>query len=1497
MPCTRRFLTRVGWGVLLIALSGCPSLSPTLFVQPLAVTFGLADTTTTLRIQNTGGGTLTWQIAEDIPWLSMALADSEDKQASVLGGYTTTELVLVRLFLDRSLLPLGGASGQLTITSTGGTQIIEVSALSAATAQLEVSDTEIDFGAAGEQGVFYVGNTGLAALQWQLAIAVDAPWLTATPASGTIQPGAVPTPVTLRANRGTLAAGSYAGLVSITSNGGNAALTARMQVPSFNVQPLELDFGTLADAFTQAATLTNRGFDPLTLAITVVTDDGSPWLSTNAATVILPSGAPVPLAVTADPAGLAPGSYQGRVQLTATPGGFTREIPVSMNITAVAVTPLSLDFGAISQQAQAPIQLQNLGVQPIPWTASVPATAAAWVSLNSSSGVLQGTANVLVTVNPQALDPGVYETTLTFNFGSDQKTIPVRLARPRPARLRVEPGTIDFGASRVEQLVGIWNDGIGTVNWRIDTSAFPAWLSLTPVNAQGIASGTVSGSQTDAMMVRVDRTQAPAGALNFSHSFSVEASGDSDTPVPMLVKASMPLIPVLFVDAPVDQQGVSYVQLAADEEDATFYIRNDGNGVLFWSVDLSQAPAWLAAFTPSQGSLEPNKQQAVTVLVNRKGLTAPGPNETFQIASNDPNQPLKPFRVEVVVPPVIAIGVIPASLSFGLTVTSGAFAVANMGDPDTELNFQITSNKEWLSVFPDRGRSIGTAAVVKDWQEISVSVDRSLLDGSDAAAILTITETVVEGVTPATIDVSAQAAKLTIETSAPRTRIPSLIRYVLLMRNLRYQALPIPETRLGEVGDLFVIEENKNPIELSESNQMLTSIDRAHTNALILLDYSGSMQEAAHMVSDPDVASAPDPLQRLYEKTISPLIDELPDSYKIGLAVFNERGASPRIIRETPDAPIFSSDKDLIQTRLHTLTVVDNGATVLLPSIEIAATYLLLEDGAFIPFDDADVRALICVTDGRLTTPPGNITQTMQYLYDIRVRLFCIGWGSKVYADPLIRLTKASGGHFYSTRNVPTDAVDDEGVPIRIPVVDTLLDWCVTDTPLPMPDPQDPDYDALYAAYAASFCDQSLPKDLKSQVILSYTALNEESTVTVQGRLTFDDPNDQNSPCIPSQGNISGTFTSTQLDFSEITGDPRLGQISLKTDGIQADGSAVIMARADYIPRNVSQLSFEIFLESPDPLAFDVAQVSKPSGGLIPDWTRSGAAPVYTYTSPGEPLRYGDFGDILVMRVQGATQPFRLRFRVLSPIYSAADPNGKYFIHPDSITVDASPFLATSFPNPFLASIPPAVAENPFVVDLGTGANQAVINMYNLGGSHQPTGIWLSADVRVDSDSRFLTIAPESGFAISTMTPFPFTVTVDRSLDPGVYTGSVIFTYYFMGADPEGIEGTVYIRYEVLPPNLAVDPTTLDFGDATMDLLLSISNTGQSILGWTIDTGLLPGWLQLARSAGALGPNRTDSFFVRVNRAGLPAGAYATAFDVVGDNGDIATVNVSMAVP
>ncbi len=1533
---SRTFMALIAIAAMLSA-SGCPmgGSGPKLSVYPTAFDFQSQGTTNSFELFNTGAGELTWEVGALPSWVHVDPSGT---------GVTTTELTEFTITVDRSTLSNGSHSGEFTITSNGGSQLVTVSLIVVPIPDLDVDLTEIDFGN-DTTASLEICNPGTGELDW----AIEGPaWIDFDAETGTVAPGECVT-VDLTADRSGQSAGAVNGTLVITSNGGDADVPVTMNVPPLVVTPPLVNFGrTLSTATITIANSGNQAYD-YTIPATLPTWIGS--VSPSSGNV--PAGGQVIVTLQADRTALQPGVFTGLLAVQSAGGNGQVRLRIEGPQPELAVSPTSLQFFDADFNdegiATGIVNVSNTGDGTLSW--SVLGSLPAWIQVEPKSGnVATGFSPITVSVDRSLIVPSRDEdATASFTVrslvdGVVQSAQVSVSARVLPATLTATPLNLDFGTRQSQKLLAIWNSGVGTVNWNIDTSGFPGWLSVSA------ASGSATGAETDSVNVMIDRTGIDPQDGGYSHSFPITGTdGDGNALETLTVRATMNVaeVPTITVDTGVDlngvpnvdETGIPYLPFGTRTSTLTFTVGNIGTGTLNWSIDTTVLPSWVVSVTPSQETLEPGQEVTVTVIVTREELPFGSVNHTVILASNDPNNDAQPVRLEVQIPKKVSIGARPGQLSFGLFDLTSFIEVANLGDPGSVLNFVIESNKPWLFFYPETGSSIGTGLEIKDWRPFNISIDRSALDETGSVGELTIrafesdeegNRVFLEDVAPAVIRVSVEAAELTFETAEARTRIPSLVRYILTMRDIRYRAIPLAPEVIEDYANDFSIFQDSVLVEATETEQFLTSGTGSSganlkTNVAIVLDYSGSMVDAASHIDDPLFAGIEKPedvLQEAYERTVSRLLEELPAHYRIALMEFHDRGQETRIVRGldtnsdgmiTPDErPLiedeeelnlyyhlptdYTTDRPTLLARLRSIEslIEDHGSSDVLVAAQEAAHRIVFRDTNYDrhPFDDADVRVIIFVSDGRLTTPPGEIDDAIDALAEQKVRFLPVGWGQNVNHEPMARIAAGTGGHYYATRGEPNDEIlDTFGRAVRVPVFSELLDHMSTDD------------------VAVDPCDQSIAKDLQAQVVLSFVSLNEERGVDTRVEATFDNPND-GTECLADQGPISGFFEQ-EINYDEIVGDVRMGQISMRTDG-NATGAADVRIRLEYAPRNINKFAFTI--EAPQP--FSVSVIPFDDGGAIEHWIPAATNPVgevlsgtYRFDTPAETfLRYGDFGDLLNVHFDGAVAEFRMTLVVDNSIYQT-DVEPKRFIYPDSIPVRLGDFLASAFPSPHIRLL--GGSEPITILDFGDSLESTILEVRNSGGNlPYPADVfedciyhWTLAsgtDIEVSDDEGRLNTTIDATGGYDGLDQI--TVTPERNLlAPGPYEQFLIFSYDPVCIDlrnlvlpPRAITVEWFVTEALLgveSPNFA-DPNVpeLAFGDSGTGfttLTFDVVNTGQSSVNWEINLDTLPPWITSIAPALGIAPSTIEganTVTVTVDRALLNPGEGLYSIVVEGKN-------------
>ena len=262
----------------------------------------------------------------------------------------------------------------------------------------------------------------------------NAPWIRVNPASGTM-----PNRVQVSVDPTTLAAGNYSGSVRISAPGANPpTVDVAVSLSLTSAQPPRISLGSATLAFSltqgaQAATrqlaVANIGSGNLTIQVSSSTGTGGNWLSVTPANGVATPNTPVSLTVTANPAGLAPGTYSGSVGIISNGGNVS--VPVSLAVGAaqsskIVLSQLGMTFNIVSgggRTLSQPLAILNTGAGSLNWQARGVTLSGGsnWLRLSSTAGTVDrpflDLSNVDINVEGASLQPGQY-------YGQIQVTAP-----------------------------------------------------------------------------------------------------------------------------------------------------------------------------------------------------------------------------------------------------------------------------------------------------------------------------------------------------------------------------------------------------------------------------------------------------------------------------------------------------------------------------------------------------------------------------------------------------------------------------------------------------------------------------------------------------------------------------------------------------------------------------------------------------------------------------------------------------------------------------------------------------------------------------------------------------------------------------------------------------------------------------------------------------------------------------------------------------------------
>src|SRR6266571_1648858 len=448
-------------------------------------------------------------------------------------------------------------------------------AIPPAQAKLLVTPSSIlDFGSleTGRKVVLpvIVGNIGGRQLHWTADVG-STPWLQIQPASGMLLPGNHEQVVNIVADASNLNAKNYSAILHITSDAGEARITAKLKVippgsgssakAILDVNPASLDFGTrtVPAQVNMNVTVANTGTQ--TLNWSADTGNAS-WLKLSSSSgKIQPGGLPQILSVTADTTQLAAGNHSAMLNIKS--NGGNKQVAITVVVkgatptptptptgttpttspAVLAVNPAGLDFGKMDPGTTKTLQetVSDSGGQSLTWNVDTGGTN--WLSVDTGNGTVQpgGNQTINVKADTSNLSPGPYSATLNFTSNGGNKSVQVSLVvnTPiQPPKIAVSPNPLDFGAldpNATKTLPEtVKNTGGQSLTWNLDTTSLPGWLSVDK------SSDTVQANSSETINVTVNTANLKPGPYSVTLNFSSDG-GNASISVTLTVNTPQPV--------------------------------------------------------------------------------------------------------------------------------------------------------------------------------------------------------------------------------------------------------------------------------------------------------------------------------------------------------------------------------------------------------------------------------------------------------------------------------------------------------------------------------------------------------------------------------------------------------------------------------------------------------------------------------------------------------------------------------------------------------------------------------------------------------------------------------------------------------------------------------------------------------------------------------------------------------------------------------------------
>ena len=302
------------------ALNAAPRLQllPPSSFAAIPVAVGSNGPNVSVDTKNLGSGTLQLQVSSAVPWL-----------VPTVGTVHTcgfSQCTPVKMALQTAALAKGSYTGVVTVTDPN-----------ALDAPQNISVTVDVGGNIPDQQQFYLAPGGSTTASFTAASKIHTnvttqsggKWLSVSAGA----PSLVAFPYTITASAAGLAVGDYQGAIAVTGSSlaaDNKTIQVTLHVtadPILLTTP-ELTFLLAQNAVKQTAGvgISNGGGGTLTVSSVTATSSGANWLSAQT----VQGG----LSVTADPTGLAPGTYAGTLTIASNAANGSVVVQVTLNVEA-----------------------------------------------------------------------------------------------------------------------------------------------------------------------------------------------------------------------------------------------------------------------------------------------------------------------------------------------------------------------------------------------------------------------------------------------------------------------------------------------------------------------------------------------------------------------------------------------------------------------------------------------------------------------------------------------------------------------------------------------------------------------------------------------------------------------------------------------------------------------------------------------------------------------------------------------------------------------------------------------------------------------------------------------------------------------------------------------------------------------------------------------------------------------------------------------------------
>lgn len=367
-------------------------------------------------------------------------------------------------------------------------------------------------------------------------------------------------------------------------------------------------------------------------------------------------------------------------------------------------------------ERHASVDITNGGDGNLKWSAS---EHAPWLTLAPTDGDVPGTLSI--TMDPEHLDPGVYESDITVLGTSTESadtqvtTVPVTFVVQRPG-LNVSPAAIERTTTlnsneTFTETIQVSNSGTGQLSW--SASDDKSWISL----------GTTSGTGNGSIVVTLNSTGLGGGT--HQGTITVTAPGAVGSPARVAVTLTV-LAPGLAVSPSAIKE--SAPSGSTIPKTATLHVTNSGNGAVTWTA--TKSALWLSV-APAAGGAPAD----VIVTLDPTGLPPFVYRDTIVFTSPEATNRMVLVPVEFTISqPGLAVA--PPAITASADQTDGkkTFDLAITNSSGGPLPWLAGADQPWISLSALGGVAPSTLTVTLDPAGLPSGVHTGMVSVSSPGA-------------------------------------------------------------------------------------------------------------------------------------------------------------------------------------------------------------------------------------------------------------------------------------------------------------------------------------------------------------------------------------------------------------------------------------------------------------------------------------------------------------------------------------------------------------------------------------------------------------------------------------------------------------------------------------------------------------------------------------------------------------------------------------------